>query len=227
MPGSPHSVQPLALEHPTTPALRDAAALAALTADIAADCATRLARVTGSYGLLLAGMPLRPPPNASVACWAVLTPRADAPGWQGGLRADAVTLPFADGAFGAILACFSGDAGLVCADELARVLAPHGTLLVADLHPRSLWRAGVAPERWERALRRAGLDVRPAARRGAPWRRARGSDGLPRWLTRVAGGAWIIEARPSVLAALPLRQPAARRALEHNALLPGARRECA
>ncbi|MBU6416574.1 MAG: hypothetical protein KJS83_05320 [Xanthomonadaceae bacterium] len=113
------------------------------------------------------------------------------------------------------------------APELARALAPHGRLLVAGLHPRSLWRRGVAPRRWERALRNAGLDVLPAVRCGAPWPRARGAAGLPRWLVRGAGGAWIVEARRSVLASLPLRKASAHRAVEHNALLPGAHRQCA
>ena len=51
--------------------------------------------------------------------------------------------------------------------------------------------------------------------------------GLPQWLVRGAGGAWIVEARRSVLAALPLRRVAAPRAVEHSTLLPGAHRQCA
>jgi SAM-dependent methyltransferase len=136
-------------------------------------------------------------------------------------------LPFADDSFCAVLACFSEAADPSAAPELARVLAPHGRLLVAGFHPGSLWRRGVAPARWERALRRAGLDVVPAVRCGAPWPRAAGAAGLPRWLVRAAGGGWIIEARRSVLASLPLRRTPGHRAVEHNALLPGAHRECA
>jgi SAM-dependent methyltransferase len=136
-------------------------------------------------------------------------------------------MPFADDSFCAILACFMPDADAAVAAELARVLAPHGSLLVAGMHPRSLWLRGVTPSRWERLLRNAGLDVRPAVRCGAPWPRPRGDAGLPRWLVHGIGGAWVIEARRSVLATLPLRKPAGHRAIEPGTLMPGAHRQCA
>lgn len=187
-------------------------------------CSARLARVAGTHGLFFDGMSMPVPAVAGVARWTTLQPGAT--GWEGPLRANAEDLPFADCAFCVVLACFADDAWGVQASELARVLAPHGTVLVAGLHPRSLWRCGIAPGHWERALRRAGLDVVPAVRCGAPWPRLRGAQGLPRWLTRTAGGGWVVEARHSVLAMLPLRK-AKGRPVESNALLPGARRQCA
>lgn len=197
-------------------------------ADIAAFCTVRLARVAGTHGLFLDGLGMPVPQIPGVARWTSLTrpvhPGAD---WQGPLRSRLDALPFADDAFCVVLAGFdeSVDAGI--AGELARVLAAHGTLLVAGFHPRSLWRRGVGPGRWERALRRAGLDAKPAVRCGAPWPRSRGAAGLPGWLVRGAGGAWVIEARRNVLATLPLRVVAGRRAMEPATLLPGAHRQCA
>lgn len=197
-------------------------------ADIAAFCAARLARVAGTHGLLLDGLGMPVPQVRGVARWTTLTRPLDAgAAWAGPLQGRLDTLPFADDAFCVVLAGFDATVDVAVAAELARVLAAHGTLLVAGLHPRSLWRRGVGPGRWERALRAAGLDTRSAMRCGAPWPRVRGAAGLPAWLVRAAGGAWVIEARRSVLAALPLRTAAGRRAMEHATLLPGARRECA
>jgi len=181
----------------------------------------------GTHGLLLDGMGMPVPGVAGIACWTTLNPNGVESGWQGSLRTRLGELPFADDSFCAVLACFPDAADVSLAPELARVLAPHGKLLVAGLHPRSLWHGGVAPRRWERALRRAGLDVSPAVRCGAPWPRARGAAGVPRWLVRGAGGAWIVEARRSVLAALPLRRTMGHRAVEHSPVMPGAHRQCA
>jgi SAM-dependent methyltransferase len=206
---------------------RDAAALAAIGADVSAVCVRRLARVAGTHGVLLDGWALPAPSVVGVARWTLLQPSPGAPDWCGQLRAALARLPFADDAFCAVVVRFIGGVDVAAIAELARVLAPHGTLLVADLHPRSLWRRGVAPGRWERDLRTTGLDVIPAKRCGAPWPRAHGAAGLPHWLTRGAGGAYVVEARRNVLATLPLRKTAGRRAVEHNTLVPGAHRQCA
>ncbi|HEX7348571.1 MAG TPA: hypothetical protein VF264_02820 [Rhodanobacteraceae bacterium] len=196
---------------------------------VAMECAALLARATGTHGLLLDAIGVATPRVPGIACWATLrrAPHTDA--WYGPLRAELTELPFVDDAFCVVLACGVGGAGGIdgAARELARTLAPHGTLLVADLHPCSLWRGGIAPYRWARALRAAGLSTRPATRCGAPWPRAAGVAGLPAWLTRRLGGAYVIEARRSVLAVLPLRTAAGRRSAEPATLLPGARRQCA
>ncbi len=232
----PHSIGPLPPVYSTPPASGSGpppSARASLRADATAVCAGHLARIAGTHALLLDAAADDAPTLPGVAHWTALHPaKAGGEGWCGPLRADATDLPLADDAFCAVLVRFGGAAGIApegIADELARVLAPHGLLLVADGHPRSLWRGrAMPPSRWERALRRAGLEVKPARRCGAPWPRARGARGLPRWLVRSLGGAYVIEARRGGVAAIPLRRAAARRrAAEPSALLPGARRQCA
>ncbi len=197
--------------------------------DATAVCATRLARVAGTHALLL-GAHTGAPALPGVANWTVLQPAPHGTGWRGPLHADTSPLPFGDDSFCAVLVCFTGAevAPESIAGELSRVLAPHGVLLVTDMHPRSLWHSdSVSPGRWERALRAADLKVAPAMRCGAPWPRAQGVEGMPHWLVRGLGGAYVIEARRRTLAAIPLRKTTAKRhAVEHN-LLPGARRQCA
>lgn len=215
---------------PARPFDTDDPALAAIGADASAVCTARLARVAGTHGLLLDGIAMPLPAVAGVARWTTLMPDSDGKAWQGPLRAAADALPFGDESFCVVLVRFAQATDVVpetVAAELARVLAPHGTLLITDLHPRSLWHAGTAPGRWERALRATGLDVSPALRFGSPWPRVHGAGGMPRWLVRSMGGAWVVEAHRRTLAAIPLRKAAAgRRAVEHN-LLPGAHRQSA
>lgn len=211
--------------------LRDPA-LAAMGADASAACSARMARVAGTHALLLDGAPMPIPTVAGVARWTRLLPSPDETGWTGPLRADTDALPFGDESFCVVLVRFVAPAeGALetLAAELARTLAPHGALLVADLHPGSLWRAGSLPGRWERALRRAGLDVAPPARCGSPWPSTRGAAGMPQWLVHAFGGAWVIEAHRRASAAIPLRKAApSRRAVEQaGTLVPGARRQCA
>lgn len=206
-------------------------ALEALGADASAVCAARLARVTGTHALLLDGTTLPAPVAAGVACWTWLSPCRGSAGWEGALRADAQILPFGNESFCAVMMRFAGGAYAApepLAAELARVLAPHGVLLIVDQHPRSLWHAGMPPGPWERALRREGLATAPAIRCGAPWPREHGAAGMPHWLVRGMGGAWLIEAHRHNAAAIPLRRQApGRRTVEHATLAPGARRQCA
>lgn len=203
----------------------------ALCADAAAVCAARLTRVAGTHALLLDACGGMAPVLPGVACWTTLQPRVQASGWRGPLLADAGALPFGDDSFCAVLVRFAGLEGVApgaIAEELGRVLAPHGVLLVVDLHPNSLWGPdAVAPQRWRNALRQANLDVKPAVRCGAPWPRARGEHGLPRWLVHGFGGAYVVEAHRQVQAAIPLRKAASKRPVEQSALLPGARRQSA
>lgn len=207
----------------------DAPALAAIGADVSAICATRLARVAGTHALLLDGMTMPSPAVAGIGRWTALLQAPDGNGWCGPLHANADELPFGDESFCAVLVRFASLADCVpetVAQELARVLAPHGRLLVADLHPRSMWHAGAAPGRWERALRDAGLGTSPAVRCGSPWPRMRGATGMPHWLVRSIGGAWVVEAHRRTQAAIPLRKSqASRRTVEHTTLLPGAHRQ--
>jgi SAM-dependent methyltransferase len=214
---------------PARPFDTETSAVAAISADASAVCARRLARAAGTHALALDGIALPEPPVAGVACWTNLRPDPDGGVWRGGLWAEVRELPFSDEAFCVVLVRFADGAGVdpeSVATELARVLANHGTLLIAGLHPRSLWQAGVAPARWERALRRAGLDVVPAVRCGSPWPRDRGEANLPKWLVRGVGGAYVIEAHRRVVTAIPLRNSSARRrAVDQKAWLPGAHRK--
>lgn len=207
----------------------DDPALVAIGTDASAICAGRLARIAGTHALLLDGIGVSEPSVAGVARWTIVQPGPGDGGWQGPLRAAVDELPFGDESFCAVLVRFADRAGVApetAAAELARVLAQHGTLLIAGLHPRSLWHEGVAPGRWERALRGAGLDVAPATRCGSPWPRVRGAAGMPKWLVRGIGGAYVIEAHRRVVTAIPLRKSASsRRTVEHKALLPGANRQ--
>jgi len=210
---------------------KDDPAVDAIGADAMAVCEARLARVAGTHALMLDGIPMAIPPAVTgIGCWTALRSGSEGQPWNGSLRAAVDALPFADQSFCAVLVRFTQ---LTCirpetvAAELARVLAPHGVLLVADLHPRSLWHAGTAPGRWERALRANGLNISRVMRCGSPWPRVRGEAGVPHWLVRGMGGAWVIEAQQRTLAAIPLRKAPTRRVVEHKPVLPGAHRQCA
>ncbi|MGH8215094.1 MAG: class I SAM-dependent methyltransferase [Rhodanobacteraceae bacterium] len=204
-------------------------ALAAIGADASTVCARRLTRIAGIHALVLDGISLPEPLVEGVACWTILERDTSGAGWRGPLRMDVHELPFGDESFCAVLVRFAEHAAVTPEDlapELARVLANHGTLLISGLHPRSLWRAGLAPRRWERALRAAGLDVAPAIRCGSPWPRTRGAAGIPKWLVRGMGGAYVIEAHGRTITAIPLRKSASsRRTVDQKAFLPGAHRK--
>ncbi len=206
-------------------------------AEAARLCAARAVRATGTHALVLTASPrVAPSWPPGVACATTLSRTREADEWSGPLRAGLADLPFADAAFCVVCACFPGTARVppeILAPELARILAVDGVLLVADVHPLALWRApSSSPRRWQRALRGAGLEVASAARFGAPWPRARGTDGLPHWLVRALGGGWLLAARRRPQAGATVIRPAfaSRRVREPAAaLLPGAgaHRQCA
>jgi SAM-dependent methyltransferase len=207
---------------------------ASLSEGIARVCGPLLRRVAGTHALVVDGAAGAAPAAEGVGRWTMLWPDAATGGWCGQVSAERARLPFGDGAFCTVVVRFAGGAGVApeaCAPELARVLAPHGLLLVAELHPRSLWRPEdpalrtVPPQRWVRALYAAGLQAEPPHRCGAPWPRAAGESGLPGWLVRYLGGAYVLEARKRTLAGIVLRTPpAAARTIEHRKLVPGAHR---
>ena len=100
-------------------------------------------------------------------------------------RADASRLPFGDEAFDVVLAvtvlCFNEDAARTI-DEVARVLAPGGRLVLADLNRWSTWaawrrmRAFLGSRTWRHArFRSAGELVRLAMRAGLEVQRTAGA----------------------------------------------------
>lgn len=207
---------------------KDDPAVEAIGADAMAVCEGRLARVAGTHALMLDGIPMPAPSVSGIGCWTTLRRGPGDGAWNGSLRTTVDALPFGDESFCAVLVRFTQLAGVqpeTVAAELARVLAPHGVLLVADLHPRSLWHAGTSPGRWERALRANGLNVSRTVRCGSPWPRTGGAAGVPHWLVRGMGGAWVVEAQRRTLAAIPLRKSSTRRVVEHKPVLPGAHRQ--
>lgn len=224
-----HSPQPIAT------------ALRSLLADAAGECQPALSRVTGTHALLLDTFGDEPSPQvAGLGRW--LSLRADENGGLNGpLRASVDALPFVDGGFCAVLIRHAAGCGLQpgrIAGEAARVLAPHGLLLVVELHPWSAWRPWlderlrrrdaipdvVSPQRWRRAFQDNGLAPGEARRCGAPWPRADGARGLPRWFQR-GGGAYLIEARKHESAGIPQRLQNVRpRAVEQGSWAPHAHR---
>ncbi|MEO7149119.1 MAG: methyltransferase domain-containing protein [Rhodanobacteraceae bacterium] len=220
---------------------RNTLMLTALLADAAADCVPLLAGVTGTHGLLLDALGGAPPSLPGLGRWTSLRLRGDGM-LDGSMRADVEQLPFVDDSFCVVLIRHAAGCGVIpesIANEAARVLAPHGLLMVVELHPWSAWRPWFAaqrrrgsdalrvvpPHRWQRALRAAGLAAGLTRRCGAPWPRRHGSRGLPRWLSR-CGGAYLLDARKRNDTSNVRRlQPArSRAAAEHASLAPGAHR---
>lgn len=214
-------------------------AFRALTHRVLDESIALLGRVTGTHALLLDAIDAAAPQVEGLGRWTAL--RLSTPiGLEGPLRAAPDALPFCDNSFGAVLIRHLAGARMRPQDlapEAARVLAPHGLLLVIECHPFSIWRPWLAarlrrgessiatfpPRQWERALREAGLVVETPRRCGAPWP---GTHAAPRWLERICGGAWLLAARKRDEAAIVQRlQPRRARAVaEQTSWLPGAHR---
>lgn len=220
------------------PLLRDPA-FAALSERTQAETISRLQGITGTHGLLLdavGGFVLQAP---GLGRWVALQPDGRS-GFMGPLRAEADALPFCDNSFGAVVLRHLAGTGFqpdALAREAARVLAPHGLLVVIECHPCSAWRSRLSaqrrrgqselrtflPRRWKKALLQAGLSVGESVRCGAAWPDAQAT---PRWLQRIAGGAWLLVARKRHDATLAQRASARRaRALpEQTSWMPGTHR---
>lgn len=196
----------------TISTLRSHPAFAALTADTVAGCASLLSTTTGSHALLLdaAGGPI--PQLPGIGRWTVLKLVQGGARLEGPIRAEVDALPFLDGSFSLVLIRHLGGAGAsveTLVTEAARVLASHGLLLTVEFHSLSLWRPwlarrlrrgedalrAVSPNRLQKVLRTNGLVVRAQWRCGAPWPRAKGMQGLPRWCAEAAGAVYLLKAR--------------------------------
>jgi SAM-dependent methyltransferase len=211
---------------------------AALAKRTAAECLSRLARIAGTHALLLDAIGGPVPQTPGLGRWTALelSERGD---FEGPLRAQPGALPFCDNSFGAVLIRHLGGAGVpprAVAGEAARVLAPHGVLLVIECHPLSLWRpwwsarrtrgefflGAVASRRWRSVLLRTGLAVGESTRCGAAWPSTRE---MPRWLERACGEAWLLSARKRE-DSLSMQRMQTRRArvAEQAPWMPGAHR---
>lgn len=216
--------------------------MTSLLADAAHECSPALAGVTGTHALSLDAFDAPLPQVPGLGRWTLLRPDHD-DALSGELRAWPEALPFVDASFCVVLIRYIAGCGLQpnqLAHEAARVLAPHGLLLVVELHPWSAWRPWlnvrvrhaepvpyvVPPRRWRRALRAAGLVVGETRRCGAPWPRTDGMRGLPRWAGR-CGGAYLLQARKRDGVTLITQRPSTvrpRATAEHTTWAPGAHR---
>ncbi|HXS74325.1 MAG TPA: methyltransferase domain-containing protein [Rhodanobacteraceae bacterium] len=193
------------------PNLQASPAFAALSVQTAAECLSMLAGVTGTHALLLDATDDSPPQIQGLGRWTVL--RLSQGGHlQGPVHAQIDALPFSDDSFSLVLIRHLAGAGVppeALVGEAVRVLASHGLLLTMEFHPCSLWRPWlakrrrhgdtalreVAPSRWQIALGARGVTVRTQRRCGAPWPRAQGTRGLPRWVCELAGAVYLLKAR--------------------------------
>lgn len=217
-------------------------AFSALSAETSAGCLPLLGGVAGTHALLLDASDGPAPLSAGLGRWTVLR-LAPGGSLEGPLRALPAALPFSDASFSTVIIRYLAGAGVSpdhLLGEAARVLASHGLLLVIELHPRSLWRPWllrharshdstlqtVAPRHWRNALRIHGLASRGLQRCGAPWPREAGSVGLPRWLVKLAGAAYLLKARKQADAPIVqrLKTRSARASRQHAPWAHGAQR---
>lgn len=187
-------------------------ALATLMAETAAECASLLDGVTGSDALLLDATDGPIPQVPGIGRWTVMRLSDGGRRLSGPLRAEVDALPFSDGSFSLVLIRHLLGAGAPAQPlvaESARVLASHGLLFALEFHSISLWRPWllrrsrkgeqslqvVPPGRLQGTLRANGLMVRAQWRCGAPWPRATGMQGLPRWSAEAVGAVYVLKAR--------------------------------
>lgn len=195
-----------------------------------------LQRCAGNHALLVTAAGGHPPPALPLlACWTELS--VDGTRYAGDLDAAAdEPLPFIDGAFDVVwlrhvLEVVPQPAEVL--QEMIRVLAPDGMLVIAGVHPFSAWAPWFywatrgttgtlhSPLQWMRVLHRAGLDVVGTHRVGHLWPTAGKSPPRDRapW-----GGGYVLLARKQRSLVTPLRiQPAALPMTPGNRLAPSAR----
>jgi SAM-dependent methyltransferase len=191
-------------------------------------------RCAGSRALLLSAAPEDRPPNPPyLGQWVTLRLT------EGRLRGDVCAsaeepLPFTDEAFDLILLRHALELAPLPLDEIVRVLAPGGMLVLTGVSPLSgwtpwwLWRTrgsathARSPIELAARLRRAEVQVQRVQRVGRLWPLASGSAGnASGWL----GGGYVLVARKRGPATAPTRlRPKPVAATVRTGLAPGARR---
>lgn len=159
--------------------------------------------------------------------------------WRGDIHARASEpLPFVDDAFDVVvlddvLEWVPWAAALL--GEAARVLSPHGCLLVAGFHPFSLWAPWLlcrrrprpmltAPGWIRQELARHDVDTVRVVRCGHAWPVAGTQAGPGHW-----GGGFVLTGRKRRATIVPWKVPRPQRAnaRKKHAWVPGTQRECA
>ncbi|HEX7341565.1 MAG TPA: methyltransferase domain-containing protein [Rhodanobacteraceae bacterium] len=216
--------------------LMDEPAVCRLHAAESVALAQVLSGMTGSHGLYLGvarkfakGLP-------RMGCWTRL--RLEGECFDGSVRARAdEALPFADDAFRVVVVSHVLEwtpHAINLLDEVARVLAPEGELVVVGFHPFSAWLPWLLCRRRPRPMltapgwvrqRLAGRGVRLVqVRRCGSWLPSRHGTAAP---VR-QGGGFVLVARKQRAVVMPLRSFARRQAAgRRGAWLPGTHRECA
>lgn len=196
-----------------------------------------LQRCAGSHGLLLDAFRHHSPPALPLlGHWTSLALRN--PRYEGDLRASAeAPLPFVEDAFELVLVRHALEVASQPAEllqDLIRVLAPGGTLVLTGVHPVGGWSAWLRlrargrspslqmPWRLELRLERAGMLIEQVQRIGSIWP---GDNPMRRSPANALGGGYVLVARKrqQPLTLLRLR-PGPVRARTNGQLSPSVRR---
>ena len=205
-----------------------------LLADETAAYMPDLRRCAGTRALLLTAASQDRPPNPPyLGQWVTLRLARDR--FQGDVHASAYEpLPFSDQAFDLILLRHALEPAPLSLDDIVRVLAPGGVLVLTGINPLSgwtpwwLWQTRDSAPRAKSSiqlaarLRRADLQVERVQRVGRLWPFSSGGSGkATRWL----GGGYVLVARKKGPKSVPTRlRPKPVAAPVRAGLAPGARR---
>jgi SAM-dependent methyltransferase len=193
-----------------------------------------LRRCTGTRALLLSAAAEDQPPNPPyLGHWVTL--KLSQGQFVGDVRSSATEpLPFVDRAFDLILLRHALESEELSLDEIVRVLAPGGTLVLTGVNPLSgwtpwwLWQTrgsaarATSPIQWVARLRRADVQVQRVQRVGRPLPLATNGSGETSGLL---GGGYVLVARKKGPMSIPTRlRPKPVTAPVQAGLAPGARR---
>ncbi|GLQ45589.1 hypothetical protein GCM10007862_06400 [Dyella lipolytica] len=219
---------------PRTQDIYASAPMRGLLADETVAYLPDLRRCAGSRALLLSAARQDQPPNPPyLGQWVTLRLAQDR--LQGDIRASASEpLPFSDQAFDLILLRHALEPASLSLDEIVRVLAPGGVLVLTGLNPLSgwtpwwLWQTrGTAsraksPIQLAARLRRADLQVERVQRVGRIWPLPSAEPGKA---SGMLGGGYVLVARKKGPQSVPTRlRPKPLSTPVRAGLAPGARR---